>query len=234
MKIQQIMSTPVDLVEPGTTIRAAAEKMRDDDIGCLLIGKEDQLLGLLTDRDLAVRALADGRNAAHEPVWTVMSTDVLCCFEDQTVDEVARVMAEHGIRRLPVVDRQHRLAGIVSSSDVHGGESRHKPWQVTYYKELTDSRGTVHEVPLVTIYVAVPDSEDGATAVAGRILDEAWCDSQWKRAAADGCRVVGGIKSPSLPPRRRPIFARSGRLGGHVREPWRRESGTADQQWGTG
>ena len=92
--------------------------MRDKDVGCLLVGRDDQLFGIVTDRDIAVRALADGRNAIHEPVWTVMSNEVLCCFEDQPVEEAARIMAEHRVRRLPVQDREGLLAGIASLSDV--------------------------------------------------------------------------------------------------------------------
>ena len=208
MKIHQIMSTPVDLIDPTTTIAAAAGKMRDEDVGCLLVGRNDQLFGIVTDRDIAVRALADSRNAICEPVWTVMSSEVLCCFEDQPVEEAARIMAEHSVRRLPVLDREGVLSGILSLSDVYGGESRKRPWQVTFHKELTDSRGTVHEVPLTTVYVAQVDSEDEAVAAAGRILEEEWCDSS-RKTAADGCRVAGGIKSRPFQPQRRPLLARS-------------------------
>lgn len=102
MKINEIMSRPVDLIDPTTTIAAAAGKMRDEDVGCLLVGRDDQLFGIVTDRDIAIRAVADGRNATREPVWTVMSNEVLCCFEDQPVEEAARMMAEHSVRRLPV------------------------------------------------------------------------------------------------------------------------------------
>jgi CBS domain-containing protein len=213
MKINQIMSRPVDLIDPTTTIAAAAGKMRDEDVGCLLVGRDDQLFGIVTDRDIAVRALADGMNAIHEPVWTVMSNEVLCCLEDQPVEEAARIMAEHSVRRLPVLDREGLLSGIVSLSDVCGGESRKKPWQVTFYKELTDSRGTMHEVPLTTIYVAEVDSEDEAVAAAGRILKEDWCVSRSK-SAADGCRVAGGTKSRPFQPRRRPLLARKRRSCG--------------------
>ena len=208
MKINQIMRRPIDPIDPATTIAAAAEKMRDEDVGCLLVGSDDQLFGIVTDRDLAVRAFADDRNANREPVWTVMSTEVLYCFEDQPVEEATKIMAEHGVRRLPVLDREGLLSGIVSLSDVYGGESRKKPCQVTLYKKLTDSRGTVHEVPLTTVYVAEMDSEDEAVAAARKIFAEDWCTSRWK-SAGDGYRVTGATRSRPFRPGCRSMLARS-------------------------
>jgi CBS domain-containing protein len=200
MKIKQIMSTTVDLIDPTTTVAAAAAKMRDDDVGCLLVGRDDRLFGIVTDRDITVRAVAARRNAFREPVWRVMSSEILCCFEDEPVAEAARIMAEHSIRRLPVLDREGLLCGIVSLSDLCGGDSRKKPWQVTFYKKLTDSRGVVHETPVTTVYVADVDSEDEAVAVAGRLLKEDWSGGRWK-GAVDGCRVArgGGAPKPFQP-----------------------------------
>lgn len=208
MKIKQIMSRPVDPIDPTTTIAAAARNMRDEDVGCLLVGRDDRLLGIVTDRDIALRALADGRNADREPIWSVMSSEVLCCFEDQPVDEAARIMTEHGVRRLPVLDQEGRLSGIVSLSDVRGGASWKKPWEVTFYKELTGGRGTVHEVSLATVYVAEVDSEDEAAAVANRLLEEDWCPGRWK-GAVDGCRVAGGTGMTPSRSRPEPMPART-------------------------
>lgn len=206
MRISQVMSKAVDPIDPTTTIAAAAARMRDEDVGYLLVGTGDRLLGIVTDRDMAVRALAEGKNATREPVWTVMSSGVLSCFEDQPLTEAARIMAEHGVRRLPVLDREGSLRGIVLLSDVHRGEPRRKPWKVTFYKELTDSRGTVHEAPLTQIYVAGADNEGEAAVAARRILKEHWCLGGWKHAA-DGYRVAGGRRS--RPRRTRPQLAQS-------------------------
>ena len=208
MKIKEIMSRPVESIDPITTVADAAQKMRDEDVGCLLVGRDDQLFGIVTDRDIVVRALANGRNASREPVWTVMSSEVLCCFEDQPVEKAARIMAKHSIRRLPVLDREGRLTGVVSLSDVRGGASKNKPWEVTFYKELTDSRGTLHEVPLVTVYVADVDSKDEAAAVARMVFEGDWSPSRW-RGAANGCRVEGGTST-------RPSQLDFGHLGGEA------------------
>jgi CBS domain-containing protein len=191
MKVKDIMSSPVDLIDPTTTVDAAAQRMRDADVGCLLVGRDDQLFGIVTDRDIVVRALANGTNAHREPVWNVMSSEVLSCFEDQPVDEAASIMEEHGVRRLPVLDRQGRLTGLVSLSDVRGGASTKKPFVVTYYKKLPDGRGMLQKVPLSTVYVAGVACEDEAAAAAGAILEMSWSSNRWK-AAADGCRVDRG------------------------------------------
>jgi CBS domain-containing protein len=191
MKIRQIMSAPVDPIDPTTIVAAAAQKMRDANVGCLLVGRDDQLFGIVTDRDIVVRALADGRSVAREQVWSVMSSKVLCCFEDDTVDEAARLMERHGVRRLPVLDRNGRLTGLVSWSDVRGGASRKKSYVVTFYKGLPDGRGTLHDVPLGTVYVAGVASEDEAVGAAEGVLDLGWSSQPW-RGAADGCRVERG------------------------------------------
>jgi CBS domain-containing protein len=190
MKVQEIMSTPAALVDPATTVAAAARRMRDANLGCLLIGTNDQLFGIVTDRDIVVRALADGRQASREPVRHVMSSEVLWCFEDQPVEEAARIMAEHGVRRLPVLDRQGTPVGIVSLSDLRGGASQKKPYVVTFYKELTDGCGTLHDVPLSTVYVAGVAGEDEAVAAA-RVVFERDGNSTWL-GTADGCRVDRG------------------------------------------
>jgi CBS domain-containing protein len=120
MKIKEIMRVPVDAIDPLTTVAAAAQEMRNEDVGYLLVGRRDRLVGIVTDRDIVVRALANGKNACRELVWNVMSSEVLSCFDDQPVDEAVSIMAKHGIRRLPVIDRQGWLTGIISRSDLDG------------------------------------------------------------------------------------------------------------------
>jgi CBS domain-containing protein len=189
MRVKEIMSRRPALVDPSMTIAAAARTMRDDDLGCLLIGRDEQVFGILTDRDLVVRALANGTDPSRDAVGDVMSSEVLSCFEDQPVANVAKLMAEHGIRRLPVLDRRGRLAGVVSLSDVTGDELRKKkPYAVTFYKNLTDGRGTAREVPIRTVYVAAVGGEAEAVSVATAIFKRDWGPARWE-GAVDGCRI---------------------------------------------
>lgn len=118
MKVQEAMTPSVELVAPGSSAAAAARLMRDLDVGALPVGHEDRLVGMITDRDLVVRGLADGADPARIEVRHCMTPQVLYCFADQPVEEVAANMAEQQIRRLPVVDRNKRLVGIVALADI--------------------------------------------------------------------------------------------------------------------
>lgn len=200
MRIREVMSSPVVTIEPTATIAAAARRMRDADVGCLLVGSDDRVLGIVTDRDIVVRGLAEGKASSRNKVWTVMSTEVLCCLEDEPIEAAARLMAEHGVRRLPVLDGAGRPTGVVSLSDLRGGASREAPWRVTFYKTLADVRGRLHEAPLTTVHVGAADSEGAAEAAARTVFDSDWSPERWK-GAADGVRVDGRAKRRRTPPR---------------------------------
>lgn len=117
MKVREAMTREVRLVRPDQSIREAANLMAQLDIGALPVEDGDRLVGMITDRDIAVRAVAQGRNA-DTPIRDVMSHDVKYCYEDQTIDEVTRNMADIRVRRLPVLNRDKRLVGILSLGDL--------------------------------------------------------------------------------------------------------------------
>jgi CBS domain-containing protein len=122
MKISECMTHDVKLVSPDTTIRDAARSMLEADAGSLPVGDGDRLIGMITDRDIAVRAVAQGRGP-DTPVREVMTEELLYVFEDQSIDEVADNMSDVQVRRFPVVNRQKRLVGIVSLGDISQSES---------------------------------------------------------------------------------------------------------------
>ncbi|GAA0602261.1 CBS domain-containing protein [Caenispirillum bisanense] len=118
MQIREIMSTDVHLVDPNMTIAECARRMRDDDIGAFPVGENDRLVGMVTDRDLAVRAVAENCAPDSTKVREVMSEGICYCYDDAEVEEAAKVMADHQVRRVPVVNRDKRLCGVVSVADL--------------------------------------------------------------------------------------------------------------------
>ena len=117
MKVSKCMTRDVHLVSPTQTIRDAARMMAELDAGALPVQQDDRLVGMITDRDIAVRAVAQGKSP-DSPVRDVMSREVLYCFDDQEIEDVARNMGEVKVRRLPVVNRDKRLVGIISIGDL--------------------------------------------------------------------------------------------------------------------
>jgi CBS domain-containing protein len=122
MKVREAMTRDVRLVKPDQPIREAAKLMGELDIGALPVEENDRLVGMITDRDIAVRAVGAGRGA-DTPIRDVMSGEIKYCYEDQTVDEVTANMGELRIRRLPVLNRDKRLVGILSLGDLAIDES---------------------------------------------------------------------------------------------------------------
>jgi CBS domain-containing protein len=119
MKTREIMSSHVCCVRPGDTLASAAVIMRDNDIGSVPVcGEDEKLAGYLTDRDIAIRAVAEGRYPNHTTVKDAMSPEIIFAFEDDEVDEVAQVMKENKVRRIPVLNRDKKLVGIVALGDV--------------------------------------------------------------------------------------------------------------------
>jgi CBS domain-containing protein len=121
MLISDVMTRDVDVIGPGTTLKEAACRMRDRDVGSLPVAEHDRLVGMLTDRDIVVKGIAADCDAGRATASEVMSPKVLYCFDDQSVEEVLANMGDVQVRRLPVVDRDKKLVGIVSIGDLAKG-----------------------------------------------------------------------------------------------------------------
>src|ERR671914_2737775 len=105
MQVQEIMTRNVELTSPNMTVRDVARKMRADNVGALPVGENDRLVGMVTDRDIAMRGVAEDRSGGNTTVREVMSEHVYYCFDDDDVDQAASAMAEHQVHRLPVLNR---------------------------------------------------------------------------------------------------------------------------------
>jgi CBS domain-containing protein len=117
MLVKDAMTPDVELASPTHTIRQAALLMGKNDCGALPVADKDSLVGMITDRDIAIRAVAAGRGP-RTLVRDIMSAEVLYCFEDQDLDEVCRNISDIKVRRLPVMNREKRLVGILSLGDM--------------------------------------------------------------------------------------------------------------------
>src|SRR6185312_17539044 len=117
MNVNSCMSTEVRLASPHDSIREAARMMKEIDAGILPVGEGDRIVGMITDRDITVRAVAEGKGPETH-IRDVMSREVLYCYDDERLDDVARQMRELQIRRMPVLNREKRLVGIVSIGDL--------------------------------------------------------------------------------------------------------------------
>lgn len=144
MKLSEIMTRDVEIIQPDDTLKVAAQKMRDRDIGFLPVCDGESLMGVLSDRDIAIRALADGMDIAVMLGRDLMTTPAIYAFDDQDVAEAAKIMEENQIRRLVILDRDDkRLVGVISLGDLAR-------------KGITDISGRVLQ------RVSEPESEEAA------------------------------------------------------------------------
>lgn len=123
--VSDIMSTDVQIIGPQDTLRRAAERMQELDVGALPVCDGSRLLGMLTDRDIIVRGVAEGLDPEEAAVSDVMTSDLQYCTEDQDTEEVMRLMGDKQVRRLPVVNADKKLVGIVSVGDLATRQSGH-------------------------------------------------------------------------------------------------------------
>ena len=118
MNVNEIITRDAEVIRPDTVLIEAAQKMNALDIGMLPVCDGDRLVGMVTDRDITVRGVAQGCDPRTTRVRDVMTPEVIYCFDDEDVNEVAKKMEEKQVRRLPVLNRNKRLVGIVSLGDL--------------------------------------------------------------------------------------------------------------------
>ena len=118
MNVSKVMTKRVSWVGPDSTLPEIARRMRAEDIGSIPVAHNDRLIGMVTDRDIVLRAVAEGGEIERRTARDVMTGSVLYCFEDESVAAVLKNMGERQVRRLPVVNRAKRLVGVVSLGDL--------------------------------------------------------------------------------------------------------------------
>ena len=125
MKIKDIMSKDVQVVSPDTLLHDVAKKMRQHDCGSILVAKDDRLIGVITDRDLALRCVAESHHPAETKAEHVMTREILYCRDTDEIEAVALDMTQNKVRRLPVLDKDKRLVGIISLGDLAVNSTNH-------------------------------------------------------------------------------------------------------------
>ncbi|MEI3854849.1 MULTISPECIES: CBS domain-containing protein [unclassified Ensifer] len=124
MKISEAMHPGARWISPETDIKTIARIMRDEDIGALPVGENDRLIGMVTDRDIALRAFANGRDPASMTARDLMTRDVVYCRTGETIEHAVHLMEAKQVRRLPVIDEDKRMVGMLSLGDISHASSR--------------------------------------------------------------------------------------------------------------
>ncbi len=141
MKLSEIMSRDVEMIQPDDSLQSAAKKMRDRNIGFLPVCDGDELIGVLSDRDITIRALADGMDVNVMLGRDLMTAPAIYCFEDQDASEAAKIMEQNQIRRLVVLSREDkRLVGVISLGDLARNETTKLSGQVL--QKVSEPDGT--------------------------------------------------------------------------------------------
>lgn len=118
MQVKDAMHAGVTWVGPETSIHELVRKMRDEDIGAVPIGENDRLVGMVTDRDIALRSFADGQDVQSMTARDVMSSPIIYCRSDEDIGDAIRIMEDEGVRRLPVINETKRMVGMLALGDI--------------------------------------------------------------------------------------------------------------------
>lgn len=118
MQLRNIMTKDVEVIRPETCVTQAVQKMRSLGVGALPVCEGERLVGIVTDRDITIRATAYGHDPDTTPVRRYMSSDLICCFEDQDIKEAEELMRQRRVHGLPILTRERQIVGIVALDDL--------------------------------------------------------------------------------------------------------------------
>jgi CBS domain-containing protein len=124
MKIKDCMHQGAVWASPETSLKDLAQRMRQEDIGAIPIGENDKLVGMVTDRDIACRSACDGKDMTRTTAREVMTKPIVYCRADEEVEDAIRIMAKHAVRRLPVINAEKRMVGMLSLGDISAAMGR--------------------------------------------------------------------------------------------------------------
>jgi CBS domain-containing protein len=171
MLVKQMMKEPI-CVGPGETLAVVSRKLKNDNVGCLPVSEGKHVLGMITDRDILTRCIAKSRNPSQMTAREAMSTEIHYCSEEDPVEKAVVIMTNKKVRRLPVLDRDQQLVGIISLTDLMGGTSDPARFEVVFYKKMHDSYGHPHHAELMRVSIAPGHSKEEAIAAAIKQVEQ--------------------------------------------------------------
>jgi CBS domain-containing protein len=188
--VKDVMSSNVAAVGPDVSVAVAARVMRDRGVGCLPVLEQGQLIGMVTDRDLVERALAEGLDAYKTAVHAVMAAAPMSCRAHETVEEAHQMMVRRQVGYLPVLNERGRLVGVLSYGDIAGHRPRCRPHEVRFFRKMSTSSGRQHKVAVGTVYLSPATRAEDIPAAAIRRFERDRKIEPWSQLA-DGYEVVG-------------------------------------------
>jgi CBS domain-containing protein len=192
MNVSECMSSEVVTIDRDASLVEASHRMLDADIGFLPVVEGGRLIGIITDRDLVTRGLAENLSPTSTFVQDLMSIEIVCCSPDESLEAAKARMLEHEVRRMPVIDHEGRLLGMISRRQLGLEEpARKTAVEVSFRKTKTDSYGRQHKVPIRTIYVTGSQQPESAIEKAVELYEREQGTS-WNSVADDvGVKKIG-------------------------------------------
>ena len=183
MLVKEVMKRKVATVGPDASVSMAARIMREQDVGCLPVLERERLIGMITDRDIVVRGVAEGLDPHRAMVREAMSTNAIACSVEHTVEEARALMAANLIKHLPVLDGGGRVVRLVALRDITGQFAKCKPHEVTFYKRLGSSSGHPHNIEVGKVYLSPAIKKDDVVAAALAKFEQDRGFARWNEAA---------------------------------------------------
>jgi CBS domain-containing protein len=181
--VKDVMKREVSVIGADASLATAACMMRDRDVGCLPVVENGRLIGMITDRDIVVRGVAEALNPHRAIVREAMSANGIACSDEHTVEQAREIMAANLIKHLPVLDRRERVAGLVALRDISGQFAKCRPQQVTFYKRIPNSSGHVRDVEVGKVYLSPAIKKDDAVPAALARFEQDRGLARWEDAA---------------------------------------------------
>ena len=183
MLVKDVMKREVATVGPDASVSLAARLMRDQEVGCLPVLERERLIGMITDRDIVVRGVAEGLDPHRAIVREAMSANAIACSVEHTVEQARALMAANLIKHLPVLDERERVVGLVALRDITGQFAKCKPHEVTFYKRVAGSSGRIHNIEVGKVYLSPAIKKDDVVPAALARFEQDRGLARWDQAA---------------------------------------------------